>query len=317
MRKEVWYLGIALLLILFSTVLVFADDSVEVDPVNTSSHDKLTEILSRGSLVLAILTDSNDITVLHNTERDPLSKCTGRQYSKNQLSGERVDFSSKIAEELGVDACFVEVDIDEIRNGSWGDKWDYFLGYYITNERMKWLYFSQPVKASPSVFFIRSDNKNISSLKDLSGKTIGASNKTTQDDYLRNRIDIYGDITENPIENPIIMYYSSEEEMIDDLVSGKIDAILTTQISMKSKKYNASPVKQLEPYAFIGYSGPAIEKSNSVNPIPFVKKLNEIIQKMHKNGELTNLSIKYYDYDITKKAGEFDISSLNQFYENS
>lgn len=315
MRKEVRYLGVALLLIIFSTTLVYAADSGEMDAENVSSHDRLSDILSRGSLVLAITPGS--VTILNDTERDPQSHCSGMQYAQNQLSGERVEIASKIAEELGVDACFVEADYDEIRNGSWGDKWGYFLGYYLTNERMKWLHFSQPVKASPSVFFIRSDNENFSSLKDLSGKTIGTSNQSTQDDYLKNAIDIFGDITENTIENPIIMYYASETEMIDDLISGKIDAMLTTENTMKSEKYNMSPVKQLEPYAFIGYSGPAVEKSDTTNPIPFVKKLNDIVQKLHKNGDLSNLSMKYYGYDQSKKAGEFDILSLDPVLDNS
>jgi ABC-type amino acid transport substrate-binding protein len=316
MKKEAWCLGITLLLILCVTNSALAADTGEVKSTNTSYQDKLSDILSKGRLVLAI-TNSSGIIIHNDTERDPQSHCTDNQYSKNQLSGERRDFASKIAEELGVDACFVTTDMNEIRKGNWGDKWDYFLEYYLTKERMKWLYFSQPVKASPSVFFIRSDNTNISDLKDLSGKKIGVSGNSTQGNYLRNTLDMYGDITENPIKNPKIIEYASVAEAIDDLVAGTIDAILFPQISMKSEEFNATPVTQLEPYAFIGYSGPAVERSNSTNSTLFVQKLNEIIQKLHKNGYLSDLSLKYFGYDITKKAEEFDISSLNQFNESS
>ena len=312
MKKEACFLGLTVLLILCLTHSAFAADTREMKSANTSSHDKLSDILSKGRLVLAI-TNSSGITILNDTKRDPQSHCLENQYSKEQLSGERSDFASKIAEEIGVDACFVTTDMDEIREGNWSDKWDYFLEYYLTKERMKWLYFSQPVKASPSVFFIRSDNTNISELKDLSGKKIGVTANSTQGNYLRDTIDMYGDITENPIKNPKIIEYPSVEEAIDDLVEGTIDAILFPQISMKSEEFNATPVTELEPYAFIGYSGPAVERSNSTNSTLFVKKLNEIVQKLHQNGYLSNLSLKYYGYDITKKAGEFDISSLNQF----
>lgn len=316
MKKEAWSIGITILLILSTTTLAFAADSGEVKSANTSSPDKLSDILTNGRLVLAI-TNSSGITIHNDTERDPQSHCIDDQYSADQLSGERRDFASKIADELGVDACFVMTDMNEIRKGNWSDKWDYFLEYYLTKERMKWLYFSQPVKASPSVFFIRSDNTNISELKDLSGKKIGVSGNSTQGNYLRNTIDMYGDITENPIKNPIIVEYSSVEEAIDDLVEGTIDAVLFPQITMKSGEFDETPVTQLEPYAFIGYSGPAVERSNSTDSMLFVKKLDEIIQKLHQNGYLSNLSMNYYGYDITKKAGEFDISSLNQFNESS
>lgn len=317
MRKNGWLLGLVLVFILLSSTLVLAVESGEVMVSNLSSHDQLSDILSRGRLVLAITPDSSGISIINTTERDPYTNCTDQQYSQNQLSGERIEVASRIAEELGVDACFVTVDGDEIRNGNWGDKWDYFLGYYFTNERMKWLYFSQPLRASPSVFFIRADNTNITSLQDLSGKNIGTSNKSTQYDYLKNTIDIYGDVTENPIINPNIVDYASETEMIDDLLSGKIDAVLIPELTMKSERYNATPVVRMEPYAFIGYSGPAIEKSNTTHAIAFVKKLDAIIQKLHKNGELSNISMKYFPYDYSKKAGEFDISSLNQFIESS
>lgn len=316
MKKDVWFLGITLLLIILSSTLVFALESGEVTVTNTSPHDKLSDILSRGRLVLVITQDLPAASKINDTERVPHTNCTDTQYTKNQVSGERIEIASRIAEELGVDACFVPADSDEIRNGSWDDKWDYFFGYYYTNERMKWLYFSQPLRASPSVFFIRSDNQNISSLKDLSEKTIGVQEKSTQGEYLKNTIDIHGDVTENPIINPKIVEYTSEPVMIDDLLTGKLDAVLIPELTMKSKRYNDTLVTQLDPYAFIGYSGPAVEKSNTTNPVPFVKKLNEIIQKLHKNGELSNLSMSYFHYDITKKAGEFDISSLNQFNES-
>ena len=71
------------------------------------------------------------------------------------------------------------------------------------------------------------------------------------------------------------------------------------------------------PYVFIGYSGLAVEKSNTTDPIPFVKRLNEIIQKLHKEGVLSNIFMEYYNYDITKEAGNIDISSLNQFNEST
>lgn len=316
MKREACCLGLILLVVLSFTYSVCAADIGGINPENTSSSDKLSDILSKGRIVLAI-TNSSGITIHNDTERDPQSHCIDNQYSEDQLSGERRDFASKIAEELGVDACFVITDMNEIRKGNWGDKWDYYLEYYLTNERMKWLYFSQPVKASPSVFFIRSDNTNISELKDLSGKKIGVSTNSTQGNYLRNTIDMYGDITENPIINPTIIEYESVDEAIDDLVVGTIDAVLFPQISMKSEEFKGTAVTELEPYAFIGYSGPAVERSNSTNSTLFVKKLHEIILKLHQNGYLSDLSLKYYGYDITKKAGEFDISSLNQFNESS
>lgn len=166
-------------------------------------------------------------------------------------------------------------------------------------------------------FFIRSDNKNITSLEDLSGKSTGTFIQSAQADYLRNIINIPGNVTKNPIKSPKIIEYRLETEPVDDLVSGKLDLVLLPLISLKNERYNATPVTQLMPYAFIGYSGPAVEKSNTTDPIPFVKRLNEIIQKLHKEGVLSNISMEYYNYDVTKEAVNLDISSLNRFNEST
>ena len=182
---------------------------------------------------------------------------------------------------------------------------------------MKWIYFSQPVKASPSVFFIRSDNKNISSLEDLSGKSIGTFTPSTQVDYLKNIIDIPGNVTKNPIKDPNIVEYQLQNEVLDDLVSGKLDAVLLPLIALKEERFNGTPVTHLMPYAFIGYSGPAVERSNTTDSVTFVKKLNDIILKLHKEGVLSKISMKYNNIDITKEAADFNISSLNQFRESS
>lgn len=312
-----WYLGIIVLLTLYSATLVLAVDSGETGITNPPPPDKLQEILSRGNLVMVINPDiSPDFAIINGTERDPASTCTDEQYSQNQVSGEKVEIASKIAEELGVDSCIVTADDDEIQGGNWSGKWDYYLGYYMTNERMKWLYFSQPVKASPSVFFIRSDNKNITSLEDLSGKRIGTFTTSAQADYLKNIINIPGNVTKNLIKDPKIVEYRLQNEAFDDLVSGKLDAVLLPLIALKEESFNGTPITHLMPYAFTGYSGPAIERSNSTDSVPFVKKMNDIILKLHAEGVLSNISMKYNKIDITKEAGEFNISSLNQFHES-
>jgi ABC-type amino acid transport substrate-binding protein len=46
---------------------------------------------------------------------------------------------------------------------------------------------------------------------------------------------------------------------------------------------------------------------------PFVSKVDSIIQKLHSDGTLLNLSQKYYAEDLTTAAGKFDVSMLNQF----
>jgi polar amino acid transport system substrate-binding protein len=47
----------------------------------------------------------------------------------------------------------------------------------------------------------------------------------------------------------------------------------------------------------------AIDKEAPANPKPLVDEVSKIIREMHEDGTLTELSEKWYGYDLTKKQG--------------
>jgi polar amino acid transport system substrate-binding protein len=47
----------------------------------------------------------------------------------------------------------------------------------------------------------------------------------------------------------------------------------------------------------------AIDKKAPADPQPFVDEVSKIIKGMHKDGTLTELSNKWYGYDLSKKQG--------------
>ncbi|MDD1728613.1 MAG: transporter substrate-binding domain-containing protein [Methanospirillum sp.] len=318
MVKRGLYLGLIVILLVFSATMVYADSSEKEQNATGTQADRLAEITDRGTLVVAVNTDLvADFTIKNDTARDPESKCTDEQYAENQVSGYDVEIGSHIAEELGVDSCYVATNSEELKKGDWGDKWDYYTDFYMTDDRLKWLYFTQPIFSVASSFYIRSNNTNISSIDDLSGKKIGVYVQSAQLNYLNNNLSMIGDVTDNQVKNPTIVEYTGDPEAINDLVSGKLDAILFPQTDMKARIANGTPLTELKPYAFTGYSGIAVEKGNGTYAVSFVEKLNEIIQKMHSDGFLSALYLKEYNEDMTSDAKKFDISSLHQFNESS
>jgi hypothetical protein len=50
-----------------------------------------------------------------------------------------------------------------------------------------------------------------------------------------------------------------------------------------------------------------------MDPETFVNKVSEVVQQMHKDGTLLNLSMKYFSADYTSEAARFNISALHQF----
>ena len=70
----------------------------------------------------------------------------------------------------------------------------------------------------------------------MSGKSIGTFIQSAQAGYLRNIINIPGNVTENSIKYPKIVEYRLETEAVDDLVSGKLDAVLLPFLSLKKTR---------------------------------------------------------------------------------
>jgi hypothetical protein len=48
------------------------------------------------------------------------------------------------------------------------------------------------------------------------------------------------------------------------------------------------------------------------DPLPLVRRLSTIIQEMHRDGKLKDLSQKYYRGDFTTRAAQFDFQALGQ-----
>ena len=73
------------------------------------------------------------------------------------------------------------------------------------------------------------------------------------------------------------------------------------------------PIKELGKPIFFEYLAAAIDKKAGKDPIPFVKKVTEIIQQMHSDGTLQKLSQQYYQTDLTTATAKFDVNALAQF----
>ncbi|MFH0968385.1 MAG: transporter substrate-binding domain-containing protein [Methanobacteriota archaeon] len=316
MMKEV-FRGAIILLIAFScATMVIAIQPDTEDGANNSSPDRLEEILSRGTLVVALNPDDYPLANISSSYRNPDSKCTEDQYTEDQVSGFQVDVATGIAQKLGVDSCYVVPDREELERGNWSEKWDYYPNYLITDERLNWLYFTQPIVSVPYVLYIRNNSATITSHEDLSRKIIGATYALpVLSGYLNNTLNLSGNTHENLVKNATVVGYDEESLAFDDLASGKVDALLLVDTEGDEAINNGTPITPLMPYAAIGYGALSIEKGNGADPVSFVRKLTDIIQVMHQEGELSRISMKYDGIDITQDAATFDVASLNQFNE--
>lgn len=283
-----------------------------------ASSDKLAEILARGTMIVS--TDPAyppQSELVKDGKRAANTKCASDQHTSSELAGFDIDVALAIANKLGVEACFVTPDWTLIVAGNWANRWDISIGSMtITPERMTKLYFTQPYYTTPAAFFVYNTNTTFKQPTDLSGKKIGACTGCTYDAYLLGTLQIPGEKIDFVVKNPQFVGYETDINAAQDLALGdgvRLDAVLTAQPTGQGWIKDGMPLKQLGDPVFFEYLAGAIDKSSTPDPVPFAKKVTEIIQGLHTDGTLLQMSQKYYGLDLTSAAAKFDQAALNQW----
>jgi polar amino acid transport system substrate-binding protein len=308
-------LAFGVLLMLIALTACASPSSPTATP--TAPVDKLTEIMARGTLIVA--TDPNyapQSELKENVARTTNTKCASNQHTANQLEGFDVDVAVEIAERLGVEACFVTPAWTLVVGGSWADRWDINVGSMtITPERMELLYFTQPYYTTPAAFFVHQDNTTFMQPSDLSGKRVGVCTGCTYEFFLDSSLDIPGETIDFVVKDAVIHGYEIDMPAMQDLALGdgvQLDAVLVAQPTGQNAIKEGLSLKQLGQPVFFEYLAVDVDKKHSKDPVSLVYKVNEIIQQMHNDGTLLKLSLQYYGEDLTTAAGQFDIDALGQ-----
>jgi polar amino acid transport system substrate-binding protein len=305
--------------ILMITSLLFACNSLLESQTNArpASSSELDAVLNSG--VLVISTDpaaAPHSELLKDEARAANTRCNPTQYTANQLAGFDVEVAKDIARRLGVEACFVTPAWSQIITGSWGNLWDINVeSMVITPDRMKNLYFTQPYTYGEMYLFVHKDNQAAQHPADLSGMKIGVCAGCANEFFLRGTLQIPGEKIENPIKDPIIYGYDTESSALADLALGdgtRLDAVITDPDTGKVAIQQGLLVKQLSDVLYRDFSGVSVDKMSGSDPVPLVRKLNEIIQQMHQDQTLLNLSRQFFGGDFTSLASQFDLNALNQ-----
>ena len=259
-----------------------------------------------GGDLLSSIEDKGVLTVSTDPAYPPqseLNKDTG------QYEGFDIDVATEIAKRLDVDIAWETPAWETIISGNWAGRWDISVGSMtITPERAKVLNFTPPYYFTPAAYAVHEDNTTITDVSGLNGKKIGACGGCTYDLYLQNKLNIAKDQAGVPVKiesvvtDPEIKTYDTDSTAIQDLALGdgrRLDAVVSALPTLEAAIDAGSPIKVVPPDLYYEPLSVAIDKSSQLDPTSLVERISEIIEEMHADGTMVELSEKWYGTDLT------------------
>ena len=234
-------------------------------PAEEAGTDRLAEIKERGYITIA--TEGNWAPWTYHDENDNL-----------------VGLDIEIG--LGVKAEFQETNWDSILAGVSSGRFDIACnGVGYSEERAESFTFSDPYVYDRTVLVVRDDNTDITSFEDLAGKNTTNSPNSL---YAQQALDLGAEVT----------YVDTLNETLSMVIDGRADATLNAEVSINDymKEHPDAPLKvvckgQGAPIAY------PVMKDASTETL--IAEVNRILAEARDSGKLAEISMKYFDLDLT------------------
>lgn len=231
------------------------------------------------------------------------------QSSLNEDTGEfegfDIDVATEIANRLGVEVEWETPTWNSIVSGGWRDRWDMSVGSMtVTEERAEVLYFTPAYYFTPASAAVHEDATYSDVTTDLDGKSVGVCGACSYDFFLQKElhIQIPGYEFDYVIDDADIRTYDTDTTAIRDLSLGdgvRLDAVISALPTLQEAIDSGEPIKILGDPLFYEPLAVAVDRQAPLDPASLVDEVSQIVDEMHSDGTLTELSMKWYDEDLT------------------
>jgi polar amino acid transport system substrate-binding protein len=275
--------------------------------------DKLAQVLARGTLILSTdLKYPPQSFEVKGAKRAAGSSCAANQRTAPEVGGYDADTAKLVAKALGVEPCFVTPSWTEITAGKWSDRWDIAYGSgAITEDRMTRLWMTAPYRAEAQRFYVHEDAP-YTRPADLDGKRIGVCASCSVEAYLKDELELPGVQLTAKVKRPKIVAYDIDPPGLEDLGRGELAGYACNENVGKQAIEDGLPLRALHGDAFEEYLTGFVDRSSGLDVGPFIKRINQIVERLHADGELRRLSVKYFGRDYASRAATFDLGAIGQ-----
>jgi polar amino acid transport system substrate-binding protein len=221
-----------------------------------------------------------------------------------EYEGFDIDVATEIATRLGVDVQWEAPSWDLIIAGSWNDRWDMSVGSMtVTPERAEVLWFTPAYYYTPASVAVHADNTSVQDLEtDLDGKKIGVCAGCTYDYFLQKTLEIPGYTFDFIIDDAEIVTYDTDSTAVQDLTLGdgvRLDAVISSITVLQGAIDKGKPIKIVGDPVFYEPLAVAFDKSSQLDPASLLEAVSGIVEEMHTDGTLSELSMKWFGTDYT------------------
>ena len=271
---------------------------------SASTNDLLGEIKARGTI--RVSTDLNyapQSSGVQGATRPANTKCAAEELTAAEVEGFDIDTAVEIAKRLGVEPCFVTPAWDLITAGSWGGRWDASVGSMtITQDREKALWFS-PAYYSYAAQLAARKGSGITSVADISGKSVCVGTGTTYETYL-NGGDLgfpAGQVKIPAPANVKVVPLNTDSECVQAIKAGRteFDAFLTASTVVDAAIAEGVNVEKVGDPLYIENLAVALDKKSSKDPKTLLDAISKAVNDMHADGTLSKSSQKWFGADLT------------------
>ena len=207
----------------------------------------------------------------------------------DELVGYDIEVAKGIADYLGVDVQFVEGEWDGLFAGLNSRRYDIVAnGVEVTSERKETYDFSVPYGYIRTAIIVQEGNDEITSFEDLDGKTTANTLAST-----------YAALAES---------YGATATGVDDLAqtiellrAGRVDATLNAEVTYYDymKAHPDAPIKIAALTEDASQVSIPVRKGE--DNASFLAAVNEAIENMRQEGKLSEISEKYFGFDISSE----------------
>lgn len=236
--------------------------------------DLLSRVKAQGKLVVA--TEGDWAPWTYHDETDT-------------LVGLDVELARLIAQELGVQAEFQETDWDAILAGVESGRFDIACnGVGYTDARAEKYRFTDPYIYTQMGLVVRSDNTDILTVNDLSGRTTANSPSST-----------YAELAEQ--FGATVTPVNTINETMTLLEQGRVEATINSMESVQDY-LNQHPEAKIKVVQVLPGEEMVIPARKDADTESLIRAINEILAAARQDGRLKALSEKYFNLDLTQPA---------------